>query len=66
MKKLLLSALALLSSASMVAQDKVFEGFEGWDYVMADWLPEGWTEENSNEDIFLLNNGAFTWHVGTQ
>jgi hypothetical protein len=33
---------------------------------MADWLPEGWTEENSNEDIFLLNNGAFTWHVGTQ
>ena len=50
----------------MVAQDKVFEGFEGWDYVMADWLPEGWTEENSNEDIFLLNNGAFTWHVGTQ
>ena len=66
MKKFLLSALALLSSASMVAQDKVFEGFEGWDYVMADWLPEGWTEENSNEDIFLLNNGAFTWHVGTQ
>ena len=66
MKKLLLSALALLSSASIVAQDKVFEGFEGWDYVMADWLPEGWTEENSNEDIFLLNNGAFTWHVGTQ
>ena len=66
MRKFLLSALALLSSASMVAQDKVFEGFEDWDYVKADWLPEGWTEENSSEEIFQLNDGAFTWHVGTQ
>ena len=65
MKKLLLSALALLSSASMVAQDKVFEGFEGWD-LRTDWLPEGWIEQNTDENIFMLEEGAFTWHVSNR
>lgn len=67
MKKLLLSALALsISVASFAETEDYFEGFEGWDSVKVDWLPDGWTEEYSSEEIFTLSDGAFTWHAGTQ
>ena len=67
MRRFLLSVFALLSSAvGAVAQSDNFEGFEGWDKSTVDWLPQGWSEQNSSEEIAQLNDGAFTWHVGKQ
>lgn len=39
------------------------EGFETWDGVTADWLPEGWTEKISNPDFIKMEEGRFTWHT---
>ena len=41
---------------------KLFENFEGWDDTTADWLPDGWTEQNTTA-ISGLMGGIFTWHV---
>lgn len=67
MNKILLSVIALSLSMMVSAEtNEYFEGFEGWNSSLTDWLPEGWTEECSSEEIFLLNEGVFTWHVGGQ
>ena len=41
------------------------ESFEGWDGSAKDWLPAGWSEENSSAELAALNDGAFTWHAAT-
>lgn len=56
------SALALGVSNSQ-AQQKLAEDFESWDGTTADWLPEGWTEINTNEEQAQMEGGIFTWHV---
>ena len=67
MKHFLLSVFTLLSfTVASVAQSDNFEGFEGWDMSTINWLPQGWSKQNSSEEIAQLNDGAFTWHVGKQ
>lgn len=41
----------------------LYENFNGYDGVAVDWLPEGWTEVNSSEELAQMNDGAFTWHA---
>lgn len=40
-----------------------YEDFEAWDGGNADWLPEGWSEKNTNAEQALMEEGRFTWHV---
>lgn len=44
----------------------LYEGFEGWDEVTYDWIPEGWTEintpENVSNQIMLESNINNTWY----
>lgn len=42
------------------------ENFESWDGTTSDWLPEGWTEINTNTEQTALEEGRFTWHVATK
>lgn len=42
------------------------ESFEGWDGLRANWIPAGWSEQNSDGKAPTLENGKFTWHVGAQ
>ncbi|MBE6314785.1 MAG: T9SS type A sorting domain-containing protein [Bacteroidales bacterium] len=67
MRKFLLSTFAFAMTVSFASAESndYFEGFEGWD-SRTDWLPEGWTEQNTDENIFMLNEGAFTWHVSNR
>lgn len=67
MKKFLLSTFAFAMTINFATAEKndYFEGFESWD-SRTDWLPEGWTEQNTDENIFMLNDGAFTWHVSNK
>ena len=67
MRKFLLSTFAFAMTVSLASAESndYFEGFEGWD-SRTDWLPEGWTEQNTDENIFMLNEGAFTWHVSNR
>lgn len=69
MKKfLLLTSAAIVAVMPLSAEKRtqLNEGFEAWDSVASDWLPDGWSEENSDTDLAKLNDGVFTWHVGTQ
>lgn len=60
----LIAATALaLGTLQMQAQQKLYQDFESWDGTTADWLPEGWTEINTNADQAQMENGIFTWHV---
>lgn len=44
-----------------------YEGFEGWDEKTYDWIPEGWMEintpENVSNQIMLESNINNTWYV---
>ena len=42
------------------------EDFEGWDGETPGWLPDGWTRKVSNDEFLTLEEGRFSWHVGTQ
>ena len=42
------------------------ENFESWDGTTSDWLPEGWTEINTNAEQAAMEEGRFTWHVATK
>lgn len=61
-KKILAAALLAMSAASVSAQ-KYTESFEGWDGTTADWLPAGWSEIHTDEDMPSRSNGDYTWHV---
>lgn len=66
MKKIytrIFAAALLLGSPSMAQAQTYMESFEGWDGVTADWLPEGWSEINTDEVMPTRNNGEYTWHV---
>lgn len=52
----------LTQTTSQAGGKKLFENFEGWDDTTADWLPDGWTEQNTTA-ISGLMGGIFTWHV---
>lgn len=55
--------LCLLASTAMAQAQSCEEGFEGWDGVTTDWIPEGWTEIHTDNVIPTLNDGNCTWHV---
>ena len=60
----LIAATALaLGTLQTQAQQKLYQDFESWDGTTADWLPEGWTEVNTNEEQAQMEDGIFTWHV---
>ena len=60
----LIAATALaLGTLQTQAQQKLYQDFESWDGTTADWLPEGWTEINTNAEQAQMENGIFTWHV---
>ena len=60
----LIAATALaLGTLQTQAQQKLYQDFESWDGTTDDWLPEGWTEVNTNEEQAQMENGIFTWHV---
>lgn len=62
MKKILLPLLFILLGLRGNAQ-ACLETFDGWDGTTEDWLPDGWTEEHTDEDIPALAGGQYTWHV---
>ena len=48
---------AIMKPAARKVQNRVapegaplYESFEGWDGTDAEWLPEGWTRKQTNED----------------
>lgn len=41
------------------------ETFETYDGTASNWLPEGWTEINTSDELAAMNNGVFTWHCFT-
>lgn len=47
-------------------ENRFFESFEAWDNTTTDWLPADWTEIVSDKRYEEMNDGVFTWHVGTQ
>ncbi len=47
--------------AATESQNTLYENFSSWDGTTLDWIPEGWTEINSTEEIKTLNDGRFTW-----
>ena len=60
----LIAATALaLGTLQTQAQQKLYQDFEFWDGTTNDWLPEGWTEVNTNAEQAQMENGIFTWHV---
>ena len=59
-----LGASAVCSAQSQT--ETLSENFESWDGTAADWLPEGWTEINTNAEQAAMEEGRFTWHVATK
>lgn len=51
---------------TMEIENRFFESFESWNGTDVDWLPEEWSEIVSDEKFPEINDGVFTWHVGTQ
>ncbi len=47
--------------AAAESQNTLYENFSGWDGSTLDWIPEGWSEINSTEEIKTLRDGRFTW-----
>ena len=67
LRKFLAAVLFMLPALSMTAQQPVLsENFEAWDGVTADWLPEGWSEINTNAEQAAMNDGIFTWQVASK
>ncbi len=52
-----------MSRAAAEEQVTLYENFSAWDGITDDWIPDGWTEINSTDEIKTLRNGAFTWHA---
>ncbi|MFW5589370.1 MAG: hypothetical protein ACOCNQ_05340, partial [Bacteroidales bacterium] len=59
-----LGASAVCSAQSQT--ETLSENFESWDGTTSDWLPEGWTEINTNAEQAAMEEGRFTWHVATK
>ena len=59
-----LGASAVCSAQSQT--ETLAENFESWDGTTSDWLPEGWTEFNTNAEQAAMEEGRFTWHVATK
>lgn len=45
------------------AQGNLNENFGGWDGVTTNWIPEDWSEINSEDSIVMTYPGSFTWAV---
>lgn len=68
MKKKLITIACLLATTALANAETHYalnEGFEEWDSMTSDWVPAGWTEQISDEKLYDLEEGRFTWHVGT-
>ena len=63
LRTLLFATALSLGLCHSQAQQKLNENFESWDGTTTDWLPEGWTEINTNEEQAQMEDGIFTWHV---
>ena len=50
LRTLLFATALSLGLCHSQAQQKLNENFESWDGTTTDWLPEGWTEINTNEE----------------
>jgi len=50
-------------TAAVEDGNTLYENFSAWDGITDDWIPDGWTEINSTDEIKTLRNGAFTWHA---
>ena len=50
-------------SQAPAALGSLNENFSSWDGQTYNWIPEGWTEINSDDPTVLENINTFTWHV---